>query len=165
MTDEPLPPDEDTAPPADPFEAELVAYLDGELEPLAARKVENRLATDPAARDKAAALKKTYDLLDYLPKPEPSPTFTSRTLERLPVSKSTPTQPVVEAARSGQLRQSLRRQSCPLRGFRWPSRYRLPPGCSSSRPSRWGLWARWCLACSARLRCCGYFRIGSTRPT
>jgi hypothetical protein len=78
---EPLP-DEEVA--ADPFEAELVAYLDGELEPAAARRIETRLASDPQARAKAAALKKTFDLLDYLPKPEPSATFTSRTLDKLP---------------------------------------------------------------------------------
>ncbi|HEV3387010.1 MAG TPA: hypothetical protein VG097_19485, partial [Gemmata sp.] len=77
-------PDEDTAPPADPFEAELVAYLDGELDPTAARKVEARLASDPHARSRAAALKKTFDLLDYLPKPEPSAEFTSRTLDKIP---------------------------------------------------------------------------------
>ncbi|QJW98905.1 hypothetical protein [Frigoriglobus tundricola] len=62
-------------PPPDPFEAELVAYLDGELDPAAARKVEARLARDGAARARAAALKKSFDMLDYLPRPEPSPTF------------------------------------------------------------------------------------------
>ena len=87
MADEPLPVPDD-APPADPFEAELVAYLDGELDPAAARKVEKRLATDPAARAKATALKKTYDLLDYLPQPEPSATFTTRTLDKIPAVKS-----------------------------------------------------------------------------
>ena len=81
---EPLP-DEDLTPVADPFEAELVAYLDGELEAPAARRVEARLATDPQARAKAAALKKTFDLLDYLPKPEPSATFATRTIDKLPV--------------------------------------------------------------------------------
>lgn len=78
-------PDEDVAPVADPFEAELVAYLDGELEDGAAKRVETRLATDPQARAKASALKKTFDLLDYLPKPEPSATFTTRTIDKLPV--------------------------------------------------------------------------------
>ena len=87
MADEPLPVPDD-APPADPFEAELVAYLDGELDPAAARKVEKRLATDPPLRAKAAALKKTYDLLDYLPQPEPSATFTTRTLDKIPAVKS-----------------------------------------------------------------------------
>jgi anti-sigma factor RsiW len=95
MADEPPIIDEGTAQPVDPFEAELVAYLDGELEPSAARKVEARLASDPGARARAAALKKTFDLLDYLPKREPSPTFASRTLERLPAAKSgaTPSRP------------------------------------------------------------------------
>ena len=85
MTDEERP---DDLPPLDPFEAELVAYLDGELDAAAARRIEERLAADPAARAKAAALKKTFDLLDYLPKPEPSPTFTTRTLDKLPVLQS-----------------------------------------------------------------------------
>src|SRR5262245_30216124 len=88
MSDQPFPMPDDDAPAADPFEADLVAYLDGELDPLAARKVEERLASDPAARQKAAALKKTFDLLDYLPKPEPSPTFTTRTLDKIPALKS-----------------------------------------------------------------------------
>ncbi|HTI51335.1 MAG TPA: hypothetical protein VL475_10300, partial [Planctomycetaceae bacterium] len=83
-----VPPLPDEGPPADPFEAELVAYLDGELDPAAARKVEKRLATDPTARARAAALKKTYDLLDYLPQPEPSATFTTRTLDKIPAVKS-----------------------------------------------------------------------------
>ena len=43
-------PDPDDDPTPDPFEAELVAYLDGELDPAAARAVEERLANDPDAR-------------------------------------------------------------------------------------------------------------------
>lgn len=68
----------DPDPPVD--QAELVAYLDGELGTERARAVEARLARDPVARARAEALKKTYDLLDYLPRPEPSPDFTRRTL-------------------------------------------------------------------------------------
>ncbi|HEY1192493.1 MAG TPA: hypothetical protein VGE74_33020 [Gemmata sp.] len=75
-------------PAPDPFEAELVAYLDGELDEAGARQVEARLARDPAVRARAAELKKSFDLLDYLPRPEPSPNFTTRTLDKLPVSKS-----------------------------------------------------------------------------
>ena len=106
MTDDPHDPrvDENAENPAegddaledefDTEETELVAYLDGELDEAAARRVEAKLSQDPQARAKAAALKKTYDLLDYLPRPEPSPTFASRTLDRLPTSgtaKSSPT--------------------------------------------------------------------------
>ena len=88
MSDEPMSLPDDDSSPADPFESELVAYLDGELDPIAARKVEARLATDPAVRERATALKKTFALLDYLPKPEPTPTFTTRTLDRIPALKS-----------------------------------------------------------------------------
>lgn len=85
MASENTAPDDGPAP--DPFETELVAYLDGELDPAAARQVEARLAKDPAARTRAAELKRSFDMLDYLPRPEPSPTFTTRTLDRLPVLK------------------------------------------------------------------------------
>lgn len=83
---ESMPLSDDDAPLPDPFEAELVAYLDGELDAAEARRVELRLASDPQARAKASALKKTYDLLDYLPRPEPSPDFTTRTLHKLPAT-------------------------------------------------------------------------------
>ncbi len=68
---------------------ELVAFLDGELPEDAAEKVEAKLNVDARTRAEADALRKTWDLLDYLPRPEPSPTFTSRTLERVgPVRKT-----------------------------------------------------------------------------
>jgi anti-sigma factor RsiW len=63
--------------------ADLVAFLDGELPGEAARAIEARISLDPAARAEAETLKKTWDLLDFLPKPEPSPSFTNRTLEKL----------------------------------------------------------------------------------
>ncbi len=63
--------------------ADLVAYLDGELEGDAARALEQKLALNPAARAEADDLKRTWDLLDFLPKSEPSPNFTHRTLDRL----------------------------------------------------------------------------------
>ena len=85
MASENTAPDDGPAP--DAFEAELVAYLDGELDSAAAGRVEARLATDPAARTRASELKKSFDMLDYLPRPEPSPTFTTRTLDKLPVLK------------------------------------------------------------------------------
>lgn len=83
----PIPPTDD-APPPDPAEAELVAYLDGELDATAARRVEAKLAGDPKLRARAAALKKTFDLLDFLPKPEPSPTFATRTIDKIPAVKA-----------------------------------------------------------------------------
>src|SRR5262249_41070651 len=61
--------------------ANLVAYLDGELDAEAAQALEAKLSVDPTARAEADALKRTWELLDYLPRPEPSPSFTHRTLE------------------------------------------------------------------------------------
>jgi hypothetical protein len=63
--------------------ADLVAYLDGELRGEAARAVEAKLSLNPSARAVADSLRRTWDLLDYLPRPEPSPSFTERTLSRL----------------------------------------------------------------------------------
>ena len=63
--------------------ADLIAFLDGELEGEAARAVEARISRDPAVRSEAESLKRTWDLLDYLPRPDPSPNFTHRTLDRL----------------------------------------------------------------------------------
>ncbi len=63
--------------------ADLVAYLDGELSGEAARAWEAKLSLNPAIRAEADALRRTWELLDFLPKPQPSPRFTHRTLERL----------------------------------------------------------------------------------
>jgi anti-sigma factor RsiW len=72
--------------------ADLVALLDGELTGEAARALETKLSLDPAARAEADALKRTWDLLDFLPKPAPSPSFTHRTLEKLtPIRRAEPT--------------------------------------------------------------------------
>jgi hypothetical protein len=68
--------------PIDPLpdDAELIAYLDGELDADAERQIESKLAADPKARTSADEYRKTYELLDYLPRPEPSATFVSRTV-------------------------------------------------------------------------------------
>ena len=71
-------------PPLDDNDREdLIAYLDGELDEEAARRVEVRLHLDAEARAEAEGLRRTWDLLDYLPRPEPSATFTSQTLDRI----------------------------------------------------------------------------------
>jgi anti-sigma factor RsiW len=63
--------------------AELVAYLDGELPKSAVRTLEAKLTTDPRMRTELESLRKTWELLDHLPKPTPSPDFASRTLDRV----------------------------------------------------------------------------------
>src|SRR5262245_23411227 len=67
---------------------DLVAYLDGELDEDTARQLEAKLSLDPEAGAEADALEQTWGLLDYLPRPEPSPSLTHRTLERLAVGTS-----------------------------------------------------------------------------
>jgi hypothetical protein len=95
------PPDDDLV-----SDEDLVAYLDGELPPDDERAVEAQLAADADARTRADELKRTYDLLDFLPKPEPSASFTSRTLTALT--------PLVPASASGS-------QFVPARpSRRWP---------------------------------------------
>lgn len=112
MTDEP---NHATPLPDDPVEAELVAYLDGELDGEAERTVEARLASDPQLRARADALKKTFDLLDFLPRADPSPDFAARTVEKLPAVKSNPeSRPgVAAAARSSSVPIALSTGSIP----------------------------------------------------
>lgn len=67
-------------PLSDQDRATLVAYLDGELDEEAARRVEARISQDPAVRAEVESMKRTWDLLDYLPRAEPSSNFTHRTV-------------------------------------------------------------------------------------
>lgn len=66
----------------------LVAYLDGELQEPAAQALEAKLSFDAGARAEAEVFRKTWALLDYLPRPEPSVNFTHETLERLSALKT-----------------------------------------------------------------------------
>lgn len=67
--------------------AELVAYLDGELDEASSHAIEAKLAADPDTRAELDALKQTWGMLDFLPKSNPSPNFTNRTMERLTLEK------------------------------------------------------------------------------
>jgi anti-sigma factor RsiW len=71
------------SPLTDRERADLVAYLDGELEGEAARALEVKLSLSPEARAEAESLKRAWEMLDYLPRADPSPHFTERTLSRL----------------------------------------------------------------------------------
>jgi anti-sigma factor RsiW len=72
-------------PLSEDLKAELIAYLDGELDEEEARAVEARINRDPRVRAEVEALRRSWGLLDYLPKPEPSPQFTQRTVTRASV--------------------------------------------------------------------------------
>lgn len=71
------------AAPGDAPTEELVAYLDGELDPKAAESVATRLSLDPNLRAEADALQRAWDILDVLPRAQPSATFTSRTVSQV----------------------------------------------------------------------------------
>src|SRR5436309_3108178 len=88
----------------------LVAYLDGELDEDAAAVLESKLSRDPVARAEADALRRTWELLDYLPRPEPSSDFTNRTLSRLAV----PTNSGKRVKLTGRMPRPRRRWPLPL---------------------------------------------------
>lgn len=67
--------------------ANLTAYLDGELEEEAAQALEAKLGQDPEARAEVEQLRQTWSMLDYLPRPAPSASFTHRTMEKLSLEK------------------------------------------------------------------------------
>ncbi|HTQ37537.1 MAG TPA: hypothetical protein VMJ32_00825 [Pirellulales bacterium] len=68
-------------PNLDQLDEQLVAYLDGELEPQAARQIENTLATDERARKRLNQLASSWDLLDQLPRATVDDLFTRTTVE------------------------------------------------------------------------------------
>lgn len=60
--------------------ANLVAYLDGELNDAEARAISSKLTASPTARREVDVLEKTWELLEYLPRPKAPEDFTERTL-------------------------------------------------------------------------------------
>ncbi|HUR53399.1 MAG TPA: hypothetical protein VMZ71_04685 [Gemmataceae bacterium] len=135
----------------DPGEAELVADLDGELDPAAARKVEAKLAGDPTLRARATALKKTFDLLDFLPRPEPSPTFATRTIDQIPAVKAAVSAVAVPTA------------SAPAVSSSAPILLRTGTG-PAVVPSRVRLWAGAVLFAGLIALAGGYFATAVARP-
>lgn len=68
------------------LEEQLVAYLDGELDAEASRRVEELLATDPRVRQTLQQLDRTWELLDELDKPQVAESFAQTTLEMVTVA-------------------------------------------------------------------------------
>lgn len=73
----------ESAPLSESEREDLIAYLDGELNEAKTREMEAKLSLDPRVRAEADALRQAWEMLEYLPRSEPSPTFTNRTLERV----------------------------------------------------------------------------------
>src|SRR5262249_29365473 len=78
------------APLSEDERAELIAYLDGELDEAATRTMEAKLASNARIRAEADALRKTWEMLDHLPQPEPSPQFTHRTVSLVTAAQPGP---------------------------------------------------------------------------
>lgn len=60
--------------------ANLVAYLDGELGEHESRAIATKLTQSVTARREIEMLQKTWELLEHLPRPRASESFTQRTL-------------------------------------------------------------------------------------
>src|SRR3954451_21136816 len=63
--------------------ANLAAYIDGELTENEARVIATKLSFSPTARREVESLTKTWELLEYLPRPKASDDFPDRTLTSL----------------------------------------------------------------------------------
>ena len=73
----------DARPPEDPVTEQIVAYLDGELDPASAEAMATRISLDPKLRAKTDSLKRTWDALDLLPRPKPSVNFATKTVSQV----------------------------------------------------------------------------------
>ena len=60
--------------------ANLVAYIDGELTEAESRALSTKITHSATARREVELLKKTWDVLDKLPRPQVSDQFQDRTL-------------------------------------------------------------------------------------
>ena len=98
----------------------LVAYLDGELDEETSQALEAKINIDPEARKEVDALKQTWGMLDYLPKPEPSSGFTNRTMERLSLEQ------VGKAIQTGKM--AVQRRAFWLRIASWAAALLLATG-------------------------------------
>ncbi|QEH33652.1 hypothetical protein OJF2_21560 [Aquisphaera giovannonii] len=61
----------------------LTAYLDGELAEIEARSIATKLSLSQTARRELDSLKRTWELLERLPRPPASPNFPERTLDSI----------------------------------------------------------------------------------
>jgi len=60
--------------------ANLAAYIDGELTENETRAIATKLSLSSIARREVESLKKTWELLEFLPRPKASLVFSERTL-------------------------------------------------------------------------------------
>lgn len=65
---------------------ELVAFLDGELDDQSERQLRTKIERSATARREVDVLKRTWEMLDFLPMPEAPTTFSQQTIELLAVA-------------------------------------------------------------------------------
>ncbi|MFI5460380.1 MAG: anti-sigma factor family protein [Isosphaerales bacterium] len=63
--------------------ADLVAYIDGELPETHSRSIETKLTHSATARREVEMLEKTWELLDYLPRPRVTEQFSEKTISHI----------------------------------------------------------------------------------
>jgi anti-sigma factor RsiW len=63
--------------------ADLVAYVDGELPENHARTIATKLTKSATARREVEMLQKTWELLDYLPRPQVTERFSEKTISQI----------------------------------------------------------------------------------
>jgi negative regulator of sigma E activity len=80
-------PTPETKPLSEQEREELSAYLDQELDESATEAVTEALSRRPEVRREAESLRKTWDFLEYLPRPTAPSSFTERTMTRLESTK------------------------------------------------------------------------------
>jgi hypothetical protein len=70
--------------------ANLVAYIDGELGEDESRAISTKLTRSPTARHEIETLRKTWEMLDLLPRPAASSDFSGRTISLVRQIEETP---------------------------------------------------------------------------
>jgi hypothetical protein len=63
--------------------ADLVAYIDGELPETHSRAISTKLTHSATARREVEMLQKTWEMLDYLPRPELTEQFSEKTVSHI----------------------------------------------------------------------------------
>ena len=118
--------DENTLTTEEAIDQEIVAYLDGELDPAAGPRVERRMAEDPRYSARLNHLEKAWDLLDTLGPSEADDSFTHSTVAMVALkaqdevsNRQTGERPPAEPALG----------AAPRRRSRWPR----------SRPTCWSI--------------------------
>ncbi len=112
----------DSSHPATPPDEQLVAYLDGELDPESSRHIEELLASDAQVRRRLQEMERTWDLLDDLDAAPAGNQLAQSTLEMVAVA----------ARRTSSSAWSTPRGGAAGAGWRWGSLCWRPPRPASS---------------------------------